>query len=132
LEVVIVDDGSEDETIAALVRAFDLIELPVGDRFTIPTAPIEQIYMSRSDPRLRVVRKRNGGRSDAINAGLDVARNELVAIVDADTLLEPDALRRIGEVFAAGPGDVVGGGGTIRIAKGRVGENGAGGRPRRP
>src|SRR5262249_9246460 len=58
------------------------------------------------------------------NAGLNVARNELVAIVDADTLLEPDALRRIGEVFAADPDDVVGVGGTIRIANGAVVENG--------
>lgn len=130
LEVVIVDDGSEDRTTDALVRAFDLVELPVGDRFAIATAPIEQIYVSRTDPRLRVVRKRNGGRSDAVNAGLNVARQELVAIVDADTLLEPDALRRIGEVFAADPDDVVGVGGTIRIANGALVENGEVVRPR--
>jgi cellulose synthase/poly-beta-1,6-N-acetylglucosamine synthase-like glycosyltransferase len=125
LEVVIVDDGSEDGTTVALTKAFDLIDLPVGDRFEIPTVPVEQIYVSRSDPRLRVVRKRNGGRSDAINAGLNVARTELVAIVDADTLLEPDALKRIGEVFAADPDDVVAVGGTIRIANGAVIENNA-------
>ena len=68
LEVVIVDDGSEDGTTAALQRRFDLVELPVGDRLLIATAPIERIYVSRTDPRLRVVRKANGGRSDAINA----------------------------------------------------------------
>ena len=69
------------------------------------------------------MRKENGGRSDAINAGLNVARNELVALVDADTLLEPDALKRIVEVFAADPDDVVAVGGTIRIANGAVIEN---------
>ena len=69
------------------------------------------------------MRKENGGRSDAINAGLNVARNELVAIVDADTLLEADALKRIVEVFAADPDDVVAVGGTIRIANGAVIEN---------
>jgi cellulose synthase/poly-beta-1,6-N-acetylglucosamine synthase-like glycosyltransferase len=130
LEVVIVDDGSEDGTTSALVRAFDLIVLPVGDRLQIPTAPVEQIYVSRSDPRLRVVRKANGGRSDAINAGINVARNELVAIVDADTLLEADALKRIGEVFALDPDDVVAVGGTVRIANGTVIQDNVVTRPR--
>ena len=68
LEVLIVDDGSEDGTTTALQRRFDLVELPVGDRLLIATAPIEQLFVSRIDPRLRVVRKANGGRADAINA----------------------------------------------------------------
>jgi cellulose synthase/poly-beta-1,6-N-acetylglucosamine synthase-like glycosyltransferase len=130
LEVVIVDDGSEDGTTAVLKRRFDLVELPVGDRLPITTAPIERIYVSRTDPRLRVVRKENGGRSDAINAGLNIAHNELVAIVDADTLLEADALKRIVEVFAVDPDDVVAVGGTIRIANGSVIENDVVTRPR--
>ena len=69
LEVIIVDDGSLDATTAALKDAFDLIELPVDDRLTIPTAPITELYVSRIDPRLRVVRKENGGRSDALTPG---------------------------------------------------------------
>jgi cellulose synthase/poly-beta-1,6-N-acetylglucosamine synthase-like glycosyltransferase len=130
LEVVVVDDGSDDGTTEALIAAFDLIELPVGDRFQIPTAPIAQIYVSRNDPRLRVVRKENGGRSDAVNAGLNIARKELVAFVDSDSLLERDALKRIGEVFAGDPDDVVAVGGTIRIANGTVIEHGIVTRPR--
>ena len=132
LEVVIVDDGSEDDTTAALHRRFDLVELPVGDRLPITTEPIERIYVSRTDPRLRVVRKANGGRSDAINAGLNIAHNELVAVVDADTLLEADALKRIVEVFAADPDNVVAVGGTIRIANGAVIENNVVTSPRVP
>ena len=123
-EVVVVDDGSTDGTREALVRAFDLIDLPVGDRFRIPTAPITHIYVSRRDPRLRVVCKENGGRSDAINAGLNVARRQLVAFTDADSLLERDALKRVGEVFAADPDHVVAVGGTIMVANGAVVENG--------
>jgi cellulose synthase/poly-beta-1,6-N-acetylglucosamine synthase-like glycosyltransferase len=123
LEVVIVDDGSEDGTTETLIDAFQLIEIPVGDRLAIATAPLTHLYVSRSDPRLRVVRKENGGRSDAVNAGLNVAYEELVAIVDADTLLERDALKRIGEVFAADPDNLVAVGGTIRIANGAVIEN---------
>jgi cellulose synthase/poly-beta-1,6-N-acetylglucosamine synthase-like glycosyltransferase len=130
LEVVIVDDGSRDGTTTELVRAFDLIDLPVGDRFRIATAPLEQLYVSRRDPRLRVLRKQNGGRSDAVNAGLNIARQELVAIVDSDSLLERDALLRIAEVFAADPDHVVAVGGTIRIANGAVIEQGIVTRPR--
>jgi cellulose synthase/poly-beta-1,6-N-acetylglucosamine synthase-like glycosyltransferase len=120
LEVVIVDDGSTDGTFEALERAFDLVELPVGDRFALATRPITRICVSRSDPRLRVVRKENGGRADAINAGLNVAYTELVALTDGDTLLEADALKRIGEVFAVDPDDVLAIGGTIRVANGAV------------
>ena len=132
LEVLIVDDGSEDGTTTALKRKFDLVELPVGDRLLIPTAPIEQLYVSRIDPRLRVVRKANGGRADAVNAGLNVARHELVAIVDADTLLEADALKRIVEVFALDPEDTVAVGGTIRVANGAMIEDNVVTSPRVP
>jgi cellulose synthase/poly-beta-1,6-N-acetylglucosamine synthase-like glycosyltransferase len=120
LELVVVDDGSADGTAAALITAFDLIELPVGDRLSIPTAPITALYVSRTDPRLRVVVKENGGRSDAINAGLNIARQELVALVDGDTLLEADSLQRIGEVFAVEPDDTVAVGGLIRVANGAL------------
>jgi cellulose synthase/poly-beta-1,6-N-acetylglucosamine synthase-like glycosyltransferase len=125
LEVVIVDDGSDDGTTEALDAAFDLVEMPVGDRMKIPTQPILRYFVSRSDPRLRVLQKANGGRSDAVNAGLNLSHKELVAIVDADTLLERDALKRIVEVFAADPDNVVAAGGSIRVANGALIENNA-------
>jgi cellulose synthase/poly-beta-1,6-N-acetylglucosamine synthase-like glycosyltransferase len=79
-----------------------------------------QSYVSSGDARLRVVVKEDGGWSDAINAGLNIANAELVAFVDADTLLEKQALTRVAEVFAADPDHVVAVGGTIRIANGAV------------
>jgi cellulose synthase/poly-beta-1,6-N-acetylglucosamine synthase-like glycosyltransferase len=132
LEVVIVDDGSTDGTLAALRDALDLIELPLGDRFDLETELLEELYVSRADPRLRVARKRHGGRSDALNAGLNLARHELVAIVDADSLLDRDALARVVEVFAADPDRVVAVGGTVRIANGGRIEDGVMMRPRVP
>jgi cellulose synthase/poly-beta-1,6-N-acetylglucosamine synthase-like glycosyltransferase len=120
LEVIVVDDGSSDGTTTALIRAYDLIELRIPDRLRTPTAPITNMYVSRVDPRLRLVRKENGGRSDAINAGLNVTRNELVAMIDADTLLDHDALSRVAEVFAADPDDVIAVGGTVRVANGAL------------
>ena len=124
LEVVVVDDGSQDGTTEVLQEAFDLVPLPVGDRFQLETEPIEAIYVSRADPRLRVVRKQAGGRSDAVNAGINVARQDLVAIVDADSLLDRDALARIVEAFSADPDRIMAAGGTIRIANGTTIENG--------
>jgi cellulose synthase/poly-beta-1,6-N-acetylglucosamine synthase-like glycosyltransferase len=132
LEVVVVDDGSEDGTLAVLSDAFDLRELPVGDRFSLETERLEALYVSAADTRLLVARKGNGGRSDAINAGINLARHELVGIIDADSLLDRDALARIVEVFSANPDDVVAVGGTVRIANGGVIENGVMMKPRVP
>jgi cellulose synthase/poly-beta-1,6-N-acetylglucosamine synthase-like glycosyltransferase len=132
LEVFVVDDGSTDRTLAVLSDAFDLRELPLGDRFGLETEPIEALYVSAVDPRLHVASKRNGGRSDAINAGINLARHELVGVVDADSLLDRDALARIVEVFSADPDRVVAVGGTVRIANGGVIEDGVMTRPRVP
>jgi cellulose synthase/poly-beta-1,6-N-acetylglucosamine synthase-like glycosyltransferase len=118
LRVVVVDDGSTDGTTAALEAAYDLVELPVGGSFGLETAPIERLLISRSDPRLRVVRKLNGGRSDAVNAGIAVARHDLVAVMDADSLLEPDAVALAVSAFTADPSRVVACGGIVRIANG--------------
>jgi len=118
LEVVIVDDGSKDETFERLDEAFDLVALPLRGSTVLPTAPIRSVTISRRDPRLRVVRKENGGRSDAVNAGISVARGELVVIIDADSLLEPDAIKRSIRPFEVHPDHCMAVGGDIRVANG--------------
>jgi cellulose synthase/poly-beta-1,6-N-acetylglucosamine synthase-like glycosyltransferase len=118
LEVVVVDDGSHDETFARLDEAFDLVSLPLRGRHALQTAPIRSLHISRTEPRLRVVHKDNGGRSDAINAGLSVARGELVVIVDADSLLEPEAITRAVRAFEVHPDTCMAAGGGIRVANG--------------
>jgi cellulose synthase/poly-beta-1,6-N-acetylglucosamine synthase-like glycosyltransferase len=118
LEVVIADDGSRDATFARLDEAFDLVPLPLRGRTALPTAPIHGVHISRVDPRLRVVRKENGGRSDAINAGISVARGELVVICDADSLLESDAIMRSVRPFEVNPDHCMAVGGGIRVANG--------------
>jgi cellulose synthase/poly-beta-1,6-N-acetylglucosamine synthase-like glycosyltransferase len=116
LEVVVVDDGSTDATFDRLDAAFDLVELPIGSGFPLPTAALRSLHVSRHAPGLRVVRKENGGRADALNAGLGVARHELVAITDADSVLHPDALIRALRPFEEHPDECVAVGGTIRVA----------------
>jgi cellulose synthase/poly-beta-1,6-N-acetylglucosamine synthase-like glycosyltransferase len=118
LEVIIVDDGSHDETFARLDEAFHLVELPLRGSTALKTAPIRSVHISRTEPRLRVVHKDNGGRSDAINAGISVARGELVVVVDADSLLDPEAITRSIRPFEVHPDSCMAAGGGIRVANG--------------
>ena len=118
LEVIVVDDGSKDETLARLQQAFDLVPLPLRGRTDLQTAPIRSVSISRTEPRLRVVHKDNGGKSDAINAGIAVARGELVVVVDSDSMLEPDAITRAVVPFEVHPDHCMAVGGGIRVANG--------------
>jgi peptidoglycan-N-acetylglucosamine deacetylase len=70
LEVVVIDDGSTDGTLAQLERY-------------------------REDPRVRVLRKPNGGKASALNWGLAHVDAPVVATVDADTLFQPETLSRL-------------------------------------
>jgi cellulose synthase/poly-beta-1,6-N-acetylglucosamine synthase-like glycosyltransferase len=117
-EVVVVNDGSTDGTISLLKTAFDLAPVRVAVRDGIPTAPVRGTYVSRSHPGLLVVDKENGGRSDALNAGVNAARNPYVCAIDADSLLEPDALLKVSKPILDDPQLLAATGGTIRIVNG--------------
>ncbi|MEO5981051.1 MAG: glycosyltransferase family 2 protein [Pedococcus sp.] len=119
-EVVIVDDGSTDRTFEVLRKAFDLIEIPRRVPSDIPLrATISAVHVPRDGhTRLVVVRKTNSGRSEAINAGINAAIEPLVAVIDADSILEPDALLRVSKPFTDDPTRMVATGGTIRVVNG--------------
>jgi cellulose synthase/poly-beta-1,6-N-acetylglucosamine synthase-like glycosyltransferase len=124
LEVLIVSDGSSDGTLTELDRAFDLVPLPLRGVIPLETARIRAVYISRKRPELRVVDKDNGGKSDAINAGLCVARGELVALTDADGLLEPDAIKQVVRPYEIYPESCVAVGGAVAIVNGSTIEDG--------
>jgi cellulose synthase/poly-beta-1,6-N-acetylglucosamine synthase-like glycosyltransferase len=117
LEVVVVNDGSSDETVAVLERDFGLAPVyPIFQR-VIDSQPIRRIFRSPTTRGLVVVDKENGGKADALNAGLNIARGELVCAIDADTIIESDALLRMVRPFLTSA-DVLAAGGTIRVANG--------------
>ncbi len=118
-EVVVVNDGSTDDTLAALIDHFDLVPFQRAPRAGLVTQPVLATYVSRTQPRLFVVDKENGGKADSLNAALNYARYPLVCALDADTLLDPQALARIVWEFEAHP-ETIAVGGIVRVANGSV------------
>ena len=87
-EIVVVSDGSEDETMSRLIEAFALAEQPWATRQDLPSAHVRRTFRSLSHPNLIVVDKEQGGKADSLNAALNMARYPLFAAVDADSLLD--------------------------------------------
>src|SRR5256714_15366341 len=98
-----------------LLHAFDLYEVPRIYPETIATKPLRALYRSRSRSRLLVLDKENGGKADSLNAAINASRFPLVIAVDADTLIEPDALLRLTRPFLLGR-QIAAVGGTVRVA----------------
>ncbi len=113
-EIVVINDGSTDATLARLIAAFELGPRERLATAEIPTARVRMVYQSRAYPNLWVIDKENGGKADALNAGLNYCNTPLLCAVDADTLLERDALTRIVRPFLE-DARTVAVGGKIRV-----------------
>ena len=118
LEVIVINDGSTDGTLRRLADGFDLAPIRKATRTTLPTAPIRGSYASRKHRELWVIDKENGGKADALNAGVNAARYPYFCAVDADAILEPDALLHVAKPILDDPDVVVATGGIVRIANG--------------
>ena len=119
LEVVVVNDGSRDNTLAELTRSFQLRTVRVLYIAEIPSAPVREIYKSAIDPRLIVIDKDSAGsKADAVNAGLNAATSPYVCVVDADSILERDSLLRIMTGVFSDPQRVMAAGGIVRVLNG--------------
>jgi cellulose synthase/poly-beta-1,6-N-acetylglucosamine synthase-like glycosyltransferase len=117
-EVIVVNDGSTDDTLERLIEAFDLRPSRSVFRRSLTTKPIRGIYRSPVQPKLVVVDKVNGRKADAMNAGLNVSRYPLFCAVDGDSVLEENALLKVVRPFVEDPGRTIGAGGVIRLSNG--------------
>lgn len=133
-EIIVINDGSKDQTVQAAVDAFGLQEFREVHRSNIPTKTVRAVYRSMKFPNLRFIDKENGGKADALNAGINASVYPLYCGIDADSILQQDSLTRCVQPFLEDPTTICAGG-TIRIANGCQVEGGflvATGLPRNP
>ncbi len=116
-EVVVINDGSKDRTLDVLMEEFALVPYPESLRQSVAHKPVVTIYRSRRYANLRVIDKENGGKADALNAGINAARHGLFCGVDADSILQRDSLLRLVQPFLEDERTIAAGG-TVRIANG--------------
>jgi len=125
IEVIVVNDGSTDEKLEVLTREFQLLRTDLVYVKEVPCQPVRGTYMSQTEPRLLVLDKEAGGsKADATNAGLNAASSPYICVLDADSLLEKDALLRVMVPILADPARVVAAGGIVRAVNGSVVEGG--------
>ena len=122
-EIVVVNDGSKDKTLETIIKAFGLSKTTFPVRTTIKTSPIKDIYYNPDYPNLLLVDKENGGKADALNAGINVSRYPYFVSIDADSLLDSDALVRIAMSFMEYKYTIAVGG-IVRVANGSKIKNG--------
>ena len=116
-EVLVINDGSSDRTLARLIAAFELAPAQRYPTSELPTAAVRGIYKSAIHPNLWVVDKENGGKADALNTGINFCRTPLFCAMDADSLLEREALVRVARPFLEDE-SVIAVGGIIRLVNG--------------
>jgi len=116
-EIVVVNDGSSDDTLGALQAALQLEAFPEVYWRRLATKPIRAIYRSHAEHKVRVVDKESGGRADALNAGINASRYPLFCALDAQALVHHDSLRRAVAPFLDDP-DTAASGAAIGLANG--------------
>ncbi|MBI4828484.1 MAG: glycosyltransferase family 2 protein [Nitrospinae bacterium] len=118
-EIIVVNDGSTDATLETLKREFSLAPLPDISRRRLDTKPARAVYHSTIHPELTVIDKDNGGKADALNAGINASRYPLFCGVDADSILQRDSLHKVVRPFLE-DSSTVAAGGSVRAVNGCV------------
>jgi biofilm PGA synthesis N-glycosyltransferase PgaC len=117
-EVIIVNDGSTDNTFTKIKEVYDLVRVNYYFDYRIPCERIRGVYKSK-DPsynRLTVIDKNNGGKADSLNAGINICKSNLFVSIDADSIIEADSILKLVKPFLEEKeSKVIGTGGVIRI-----------------
>lgn len=126
-QVIVVNDGSKDNSMEILIKTYDLVLTDLEVHSKIETKKIKGLYRSRNAAfkKLIVVDKENGGKADALNAGLNIAEYPYVVCIDVDCILDKDALLKLAKPFLESYGKrIIATGGVVRIANQCVIKNG--------
>ena len=119
MELVVINDGSKDDTLEKLITAYHLVKIPFLVNGKLKAKAIKDIYKSANPlyHKLIVVDKVNGGKADALNTGINVARNKYIVCIDVDCILEQDAMLKLIKPFLEETDlRVIATGGVVRIA----------------
>ncbi|WP_286911847.1 glycosyltransferase family 2 protein [Flavobacterium sp. UBA4197] len=126
-QVIVVNDGSKDNSMEILIRTYDLVLTELDVHSKIETKKIKGLYRSRNAAfkKLIVVDKENGGKADALNAGLNIAEYPYVVCIDVDCILDKDSLLKLAKPFLESHGKrIIATGGVVRIANQCIIKNG--------
>ncbi len=116
-EIIIVNDGSKDHTLKFIIDEFQLRRVDIQPHGSIETERVKAVYSSYRYNKILLVDKYNGGKADALNTGINMSSNPLFCSIDADSVIEKNALMRMVKPFLLKE-DVVAVGGIVRVANG--------------
>lgn len=123
-EVIVINDGSKDSTLKKVLNTFDCRLENFPYKKIIETKDIKNIYISNKDPRLKIIDKENGGKADALNAGINISKYPYFGSIDADTILEKDSYLKVMVPVIDNPNNVIATGGIVGVINGcKVNEN---------
>ena len=118
VEIVIVNDGSKDNTLQTVINHFNMKTVHRTIKRELSTKEIKGIYESDLHPNIVLVDKENGGKSDALNAGINISRYPYFCSIDGDSILSRTSLLRVMQPIISSDDKVIAAGGSVRIANG--------------
>jgi cellulose synthase/poly-beta-1,6-N-acetylglucosamine synthase-like glycosyltransferase len=98
-ECIFINDGSNDDTLAEFKRLLKLKKTTRKKRSNLNSKNMKHIYRSELYPNMFLINKKNGGKSDALNLGINYSKNNYIVTLDADSILKPDALSLVSKTF---------------------------------
>ncbi|GGM18860.1 glycosyl transferase family 2 [Paraliobacillus quinghaiensis] len=117
-EIIVVNDGSKDRTLLMMMEQYEMVKVNKIVRKQLETEEVQAIYQSKTLPNLYVIDKKNGGKADALNAGLNFAHYPYFCSLDGDSVLENDAFLKVMKPIIDSGEEVIASGGSVRIANG--------------
>lgn len=121
LEVIFINDGSTDSTFETLDQHLLLTKTFKHKAGKLAHEKVTGTYQSQKYPHIWVINKENGGKADALNTGIEYAKEDIVITLDADSILDANALKEINRTFS--DEDIIAAGGLVNIVQGFANDN---------